>query len=142
MARQAVWSLWPFTLAHQLEGTDCRELLQWPGFPGSPAPLVYSRRGWRWGAPQPAVPSKDRPTSAWLAFLSEWAEEPVSLFHGAEGAEREERGARSLRVRGRMPGLDPRATCPAQRASLSGARGEGGIMQTHTLSRLCQALAV
>lgn len=38
-----------------------------------------------------------------------------------------------------MPGLDPRATCPAQRTSLSGARGEGGIMQTHTLSRLCQA---
>lgn len=92
-------------------GTDLlRELLQWPGFPG-PQPHLFIVEGGGDGGPQPAVPSKDRPTSAWLAFLSEWAEEPVSLFQRGRGL-REKREEPGLRVRGADARAGPKGHVP------------------------------
>lgn len=60
--------------------------------PGPQPHLFIVEGGGDGGAPRPAVPSKDRPTSAWLAFLPEWAEEQVSLFHGPRGLREKREG--------------------------------------------------
>lgn len=57
---------------------------------GPPAPLIYRTKGAGSGDWH-AVPSMDRPTSAWLAFLPERAKERVSLSHWVEEAGRESR---------------------------------------------------
>lgn len=69
-----------------------------PGFPAPPAQLVYRAKGGGKGGDWHAVPSMDRPTSAWLAFLPEQAKESLIVPLGRGGWERGERGTRCQRV--------------------------------------------
>ena len=113
----SVLSRWLPALAHGLEGAEHRELLQqWPSFPGPPAQRVYRAKGAGRGDWH-AMPSIDRPTSAWLAFLPERAKERVSLYRWAEGAGSERRGRPEADAR-----VASRATAPSPTASLDGAR--------------------
>lgn len=70
------------------------------------------------------MPSIDRPTSAWLAFLPEGAKERVSLSRWAEGAGEEGEGDQR-----QTPGLASRAAAPSPAAPLGGAR-QGRWSQT------------
>lgn len=74
-----------------------------------PQPNSFIAPRGRGGGHWHAMPSIDRPTSTWLAFLPERAKERVSLSRWDEGAGKEKRGARGWRVEGQMPGPQ----CPA-----------------------------